>query len=131
MKRTTRQWGAAILGAAAAIIVGFTIYKWIVGDTVGFNEIMSCAIVLTSLLSAITWGSREEGDGPAQDDELGQHITHKSAKISYFVILVLLLLALVADKWIFGRENMTLLLVFALSMIVLPLTEWIVSKQYR
>ena len=131
MKRTTRQWGAAIFGAAAAIIVGFTIYKWIVGDTVGFNEIMSCAIVLTSLLSAITWGSREEGDGPAQDDELGQYITHKSAKISYFVILVLLLLALVADKWIFGRENMTLLLVFALSMIVLPLTEWIVSKQYR
>jgi len=131
MKRTTRQWGAAIFGVAAAIIVGFTIYKWIVGDTVGFNEIMSCAIVLTSLLSAITWGSREEGDGPAQDDELGQYITHKSAKISYFVILVLLLLALVADKWIFGRENMTLLLVFALSMIVLPLTEWIVSKQYR
>lgn len=131
MKRTTRQWGAAIFGVAAAIIVGFTIYKWIVGDTVGFNEIMSCAIVLTSLLSAITWGSREEGDGPAQDDELGQHITYKSSKISYFVILVLLLLALVADKWIFGRENMTLLLVFALSMIVLPLTEWIVSKQYR
>ncbi|MGG4493685.1 hypothetical protein [Brevibacillus reuszeri] len=116
---------------ASVIIIGFTIYKWIIGDTVSFNEIMSCSIVLSSLLSAITWGSREEGDGPSQEDELGQHITYKSAKISYFVLMALLLLALVADKWIFGRENMTLLLVFAISMIVLPLTEWIVSKQYR
>lgn len=123
--------GCCIFGMASVIIIGFTIYKWIIGDTVSFNEIMSCSIVLSSLLSAITWGSREEGDGPSQEDELGQHITYKSAKISYFVLMALLLLALVADKWIFGRENMTLLLVFAISMIVLPLTEWIVSKQYR
>lgn len=131
MKMTTRKWGAALFGAGTAIAAGFTVYKWLTGQSVVFSELTSTAILLGSFLSAITWGSREEGDGPAQDEELGRHITMKSAKISYFILTGLLLAALAAEKWAFGRENMALIVVTCFSMIVLPLTEWIVSRQYR
>jgi hypothetical protein len=131
MTMTKRKWGASLFGAGTVIAVGFTVYKWLTGQSVGFNELTSTAILLSSFLSAVTWGSREEGDGPAQDEELGRYITMKSAKISYFILAGLLLAALAVEKWAFGRENMALIVVTSLSMIVLPLTEWIVSRQYR
>lgn len=131
MRYSTRKWGGTIFGVTSAIIIGYTFYMWLTDQTVGFNEIISCAIVLSAFLSAITWGTPDDPNGPRQDEELGRHITMKSAKISYFVLVVLLLLALAVDKWLFGRENTTLLLVFSLSIIILPLTEWLVSRQYR
>jgi len=35
------------------------------------------------------------------------------------------------EKWAFDRENMALIVVTCFAMIVLPFTEWIVSRQYR
>ncbi|CAJ1003680.1 hypothetical protein [Brevibacillus aydinogluensis] len=131
MKMTARIWGAAIIGTATVIIAGFTAYKLLMGQPVGFNELMPTAVLLGSFFTAITWGSPEEGDGPAQDEELGRYITMKSAKISYFILIGLLFAALAVEKWAFDRENMALIVVTCFAMIVLPFTEWIVSRQYR
>lgn len=128
---STRKIGAALFGIATLVIIGFTIYKLIVGKEVGFNEILAISSLLMMYFSAITWGTKESKDGILQEEELGQRITEKSAKISYFVLLVLIFVAVTADQFVNGTSNIFLLLILGLGMIVLPFVEFLVARKYQ
>lgn len=91
----TRKIGAAIFVTATLIVVGFTIYKIIVGKDVGFNEVIAIGALLMTFFSTITWGTKEEKDGILQEEELGQRITEKSAKVSYFLLTLFIFGAVV------------------------------------
>lgn len=127
----TRKIGAAIVGIATLVVIGFTINKVIVGKEVGFNEILAISSLLMMYFSAITWGTKENKDGILQEEELGQRITEKSAKISYFVLLVLILIAVMADQFVNGTSNIFLLLILALAMIILPFVEFVIARKYQ
>ncbi|WP_208586160.1 hypothetical protein [Gracilibacillus suaedae] len=120
-----------IVGITALVIIGFTVYKVFTGKDVGFNEIISIAIVMSMFFSTITWGTKEDNDGIFQDEELGKKITEKSSKISYFLLMLFLLGAVMADELVNGTINIFLLLVLGLSMITLPFTEYLVAKKYE
>ncbi|WP_432363356.1 hypothetical protein [Sporosarcina sp. UB5] len=128
---SSRKLGGIIFGAASLIVIGYTIYKIIMGKDVGFNEISSIAIVLMMFLSAITWGNKEDKDGILIDEELGQRITEKSSKISYFILVFLILVAVFVDELINGTVNIFLLGILGLSMIILPLVEFMMSRKYQ
>ncbi|WP_307893780.1 hypothetical protein [Bacillus swezeyi] len=128
---STRKIGSVISGIAALIVVGFTIYKIIVGKDVGFNEVMSMGALLMIFFSAITWGTKEEQDGILQEEELGQRITEKSSKVSYFLLTFFIFGAVVADQFINETINIFLLLLLGLSMITLPFIEFLVAKKYQ
>ena len=67
-------------------------------------------------------------------DEREKQITLVSAKISYYVLLVLMFIVLFASegaKAMDEIENIPLVIVFALAWITMPVTEFIVSKKYR
>ncbi|MDY0406607.1 hypothetical protein P5G51_015660 [Virgibacillus sp. 179-BFC.A HS] len=128
---TQRKIGAVILGAGTLIVIAYTIYKIITGKDVGFNEIVSIAIFLMVFFSAITWGNKEKKDGILQKEELGQRITEKSSKISYFILLFIILAAVTADNFVNGTINVFLLAVLGLAMIILPLVEYLVAKKYQ
>src|SRR5690625_4185706 len=89
----TRKIGAIIIGAATLIVIGFSIFKIITGKEVGFNEVIVIGTLLMMFFSAITWGNKEEKDGILQEEELGQRITEKSSKISYFILVFFILVA--------------------------------------
>ncbi|MFT0802477.1 hypothetical protein VSK91_13000 [Bacillus swezeyi] len=128
---STRKIGSVISGIAALIVIGFTIYKIIVGKDVGFNEVMSMGALLMIFFSAITWGTKEEQDGILQEEELGQRITEKSSKVGYFLLTLFIFGAVVADQFINGTMNIFLLLLLGLSMITLPFIEFLVAKKYQ
>ncbi|MGN9866192.1 hypothetical protein [Bacillus swezeyi] len=128
---STRKIGSVISGIAVLIVIGFTIYKIIVGKDVGFNEVMSMGALLMIFFSAITWGTKEEQDGILQEEELGQRITEKSSKVGYFLLTFFIFGAVVADQFINGTMNIFLLLLLGLSMITLPFIEFLVAKKYQ
>lgn len=128
---STRKIGGMLFGLTTLVLIGFTIYKILSGQIVGFNEISVIAIALSMFLSTITWGTKEEKDGILQDEELGQRITEKSSKVSYFLMTVFIFVAVIADKQINGNVNIFLLILMALSMVTLPLIEYLNTKKYQ
>lgn len=128
---TARKVGAIIIGAATLLVIGYAIVKLIYGKEVGFDEVITIGVLWMMLCSALTWGNKREKDGILQEEELGQKITEKSSKISYFILLFLILVAVAADKLINGTINVFLLAVLGLAMIVLPSVEFIVAKKYQ
>lgn len=123
--------GGIIFGIATIVVIGYSIFKVMTGKEFGFNEITTIAILLMMFFSAITWGNKEEKDGVYPKDELGQRITEKSSKISYFILVGLILIAVFFDELVNGTVNIFLLIILGLSMIILPLVEFIVSKEYQ
>lgn len=127
----TRKIGAIIIGIAALIVISYSIYKIITGTTVGFQEVIAIGMLLMLFFSAITWGNKEEKDGILIDEELGQRITEKSSKISYFILIFFILVAVGADELVNGTVNVFLLAILGLAMIILPLVEFLVAKKYQ
>ncbi|MCM3740306.1 DUF2178 domain-containing protein [Oceanobacillus luteolus] len=128
---SSRKIGGIIIATAALIVIGYSIVKIINGGDFGFNEITTISILLAMFFSAITWGDKEENDGVFVGDELGQKITEKSSKISYYILLVVLLIAVDADQIVNETNNIFLLAALGLGMIILPLVEFLVAKKYQ
>lgn len=128
---STRKIGSVLYGIAALIVIGYTIYKIIVGKDVGFNDVFTIGGLLMVFFSTITWGTEEEKDGILQKEELGQRITEKSSKVSYFLLTFFIFGAVVADKFINETINIFLLLLLGLSMILLPFIEFLIVKKYQ
>jgi peptidoglycan/LPS O-acetylase OafA/YrhL len=126
-----RKIGAMILGIVTLSFIGFVIYKVIVGKEVGFNEIYPIGVLLMMFFSAITWGSKQEKDGILEEEELGRKITEKSAKISYFILLLVIFVAVCTDQLVNGTTNMFLLGVLGIAMVILPFVEFLVARKYR
>ncbi|MFS0576200.1 hypothetical protein AB1K83_11235 [Sporosarcina sp. 179-K 3D1 HS] len=128
---STKRIGGIIFGTATLGVIIFTIYKLVAGKEIGFNEIGSIGVLLMMYFSAITWGTKEEKDGILQEEELGQRITEKSAKISYFVLLVFILIAVAADQFVNGASNIFLLIILGLAMCTLPFVEFLMARKYQ
>ncbi|RDW17250.1 hypothetical protein [Oceanobacillus chungangensis] len=128
---STRKIGSVLISIATLIVVGFTIYQVIVGKDVGFNEVVTIGGLLMMFFSSITWGTKEEKDGILLEEELGQRITEKSSKVSYFLLTFFIFGAVAADNFINGTINIFLLLLLGLSMIILPFIEFLVAKKYQ
>lgn len=127
----SRRIGTIILGIALLIVFGYSMYKLAVGKEIGFNEILAIATLTMVFFSNITWGTKEEKDGILQEEELGQRISEKSAKLSYYLLLVFMLIAVSADKIINGTSNIFLILILGLAMITHPIIEYFYSKKYQ
>lgn len=127
----TRKIGAMIIGTAILIVIGYSIIKIINGKEVGFNEVITIGGLLMMFFSAITWGNKGEKDGILIEEELGQRITEKSSKISFFILLFFILVAVAGDKLVNGTINVFLLGILGLAMIILPFVEFLVAKKYQ
>lgn len=127
----TRKIDAIIIGTATLIVIGYSIFKIITGKEVGFQEVIVIGTLLMMFFSAITWGNKEEKDGLLIDEEIGQRITEKSSKVSYFILIFFILVALAADELVNGTINVFLLAILGLAMILLPLVEFWVAKKYQ
>jgi len=127
----TRKIGAIIFGAATLIVIGYSIYKIVAGEEVGLQEVIVIGSLWMMFFSAITWGNKREKDGIFMDEELGQKITEKSSKISYFILIFFILVAVAADELVHGEINVFLLAVLGLAMITLPSVEYLIAKKYQ
>ncbi|WP_409972910.1 hypothetical protein [Bacillus sp. Bva_UNVM-123] len=103
----------------------------IAGENVGFNEIISISLLLMMYFSAITWGTKESKDGIMQEEELGRRINEKSSLISYYVLPVLILLAMVVDQWMNGTVNIFLTAILGIGVITQPFVAYLIARKYQ
>jgi hypothetical protein len=113
------------------LLLGVTIFKWAKHGIIDGGSIFFCFLSLSYFLNAVTWGHHEGG---GDKDELDEHITKTSAKISYFALMILSALILFVSEGVTNLnsiENFPLLIVVCLTFVILPLTEFIVSRKYK
>lgn len=125
-----KKLGSIIFGVVALVLISYTSIKISLGKNVGFNEIIPIAIIIMASLSALTWGNKEDSDG-ISEEELRKKITKESSKISYFILIVIILVAVGADQYVQGVVNIFLLGVLAIAMVLLPLVECLVARKYQ
>jgi len=123
---STRKIGAIIIGIATLIAIAYTTYKMMSGKDVGFNEIITISILFMMFFSVMAREDKKEED---QSDELDQKVLEKSSKISYFILLFAILLAVFADQLVNGTINIFLLAVLSLGMDIFPVVEYLVAKK--
>ncbi|EWH22270.1 hypothetical protein [Bacillus haynesii] len=122
---STRKIGAIIIGIATLFAIAYTTYKMMSGKDVGFNEIITISILFMMFFSVMAREDKKEKED--RSDELG----HKnSAKISYFILLFVILLAVFADQLVNGTVNIFLLAVLGLGMVIFPVVEYLVAKKH-
>ncbi|MFZ3579757.1 hypothetical protein [Virgibacillus sp. DJP39] len=131
--RMNRTKGIMLIGTTLVfcLIVGLTIYDWVRFQRIEGGSIFSMFLALSFFFKILTWDNH---DGSDEKDELDRHITTQSAKISYFVLMILSGLILFISEGtgdLNEINNIPLLIVVCLTLVILPITEFVYSRKYR
>ncbi|MDQ0232633.1 DUF2178 domain-containing protein [Metabacillus malikii] len=117
-----------------AVICGFGVFEWLKNGIISLNAIFAGCLSLAFLFNSLTWGDMQ---GDHAKDELDMHIKTQSAKIGYFILMILSLIILVISEGVgvvnnFNEiKNLPLALVVCLAFTVLPITEYLYAKKYK
>ncbi|MDQ0166209.1 hypothetical protein [Bacillus horti] len=116
----------------ACVLLGITVYRWIRYDIIDGGSIFFSFIAISYFINALNWGDLEGGSG--KDDELAQHIKTQSARIGYYVLMVLSALVLFISEGVSNLndiQNYPLIIVVGLTFIVSPIVELFYSKKFK
>ncbi|TYP73272.1 hypothetical protein [Paenibacillus methanolicus] len=129
-KMNWRQLLVYIVGGLFFLLFCQMSYRWLQRDTLGVvDDFIRLAIPLGVVMSALTWGPQHQGFSP--DDELGKMIQLKSARISYYALLIALVIVLVVKKYVNGQDNVPISLILCFGLAVYPVAEFLISRRYR
>lgn len=112
-------------------IFGFTIYQWVSFQQLDGGSIFFLFVSLSFFLNILTWGKH---DGSGENDKLDKHIETQSAKIGYFIVMIVSGLILFISEGtgdLNEIENIPLLSVVGLTLVILPFTEFVYSRKYK
>ncbi|MBJ8105476.1 MULTISPECIES: hypothetical protein [Bacillus cereus group] len=123
-----------IIFSLIAILVHGT-YKYITEGSILGGTIFAGSLILGNLINHITWGD-PNGVSEESQDEMGQQITYKSFKISYFVLMCMMFLILIFSEGFLSLlldeiKNLPLFIALCSSFFIYPIVELIVAKQYK
>lgn len=114
-------------------IGGFGIYEWLVKGTINASTIFFVFLGIGFFFHSITWGDMN-GKYEGEKDELEKLVTLKSSKISYYILLILMIIVLVLSERVTALndiQNIPLVIVIGLAIITLPITEFLILKKYQ
>lgn len=131
-KMSAMKWIIGLAMGAFLIYMGFRLWtKLAAGQPVSTGDLVSILVALTSLAQFATWGF----DSKAQRDEMGQLISAKSAKLSYYLLVIALFLLWIVDRIVFLRKedlgNATLFFALCLSLVLHPIVEFFHARRYK
>ncbi|OXT15810.1 hypothetical protein B9K06_18675 [Bacillus sp. OG2] len=112
-------------------IAGFTVYRGVRFNTMDAAGIFFSFLALSYFFNWLNWGDHEGG---GEKDELDRHIKTQSAKIGYYVLMILagLILFISEGTGSFNEiDNYPLVIVVGLTFVTVPITEFIYSKKYK
>lgn len=118
------KWVTIIVFIAFLIVVGYGIFDWIRYDHINGAAILTSFIILSYLINWMNWGNHN-GSGEKTEDE--KQIVAKSAKVSYYILMVLASAILFVSEGVLNIteiKNYPLLIVVGLTFVVLPMTEF-------
>lgn len=112
---------------------GYGIYEWFTKEIINASTLLFVFIGIGFLFQSLTWGELN-GKHDGEKDEMEKYITLLSSKISYYLLMILMLIVLlVSEKGVALShiKNIPLVIVIGLAWITMPITEFIVSEKYR
>ncbi|MFA9558266.1 hypothetical protein ACERII_13240 [Evansella sp. AB-rgal1] len=112
-------------------ILGNIIYKLIAGDGIVLSDVIFLSMLLLFFFFTITWGSSKKKDGILPSEELGKQIQHKSASVSYYMIVSLLFVGLIIDRIVTGTPNTTIMILFGLSLVIQPFITYVIAQTFQ
>jgi hypothetical protein len=113
-----------------AAIGGYGIYEWFVKKELNASTIFFLFLGVGFLFQSMAWGEME-GKQEREKDEFEKHITFVSSKISYYVLLVLMVVVLFVSEGVVPLnevQNVPLITAIGLAFAIQPITEFIVNK---
>jgi len=114
-------------------ISGYAIYEWVTKEIINASTLFFLFLGIGFLFQSLTWGELN-GKHEGEKDEMEKHITLLSSKISYYLLLLLMLIVLVVSEKVIALndiKNIPLVIVIGFAWIIMPITEFVVSKKYR
>ncbi|MFJ7980885.1 hypothetical protein ACIQ1D_11370 [Lysinibacillus xylanilyticus] len=114
-------------------IGGYGIHEWITREIINASTLFFVFLGIGFLFQSLTWGEMD-GKHEGEKDEMEKHITLLSSKISYYLLLFLMLIVLIVSEKVTAMndiKNIPLVIVIGLAWITMPITELVVSKKYR
>ena len=105
-------------------------------QTIESYGLFAISIFIASLLELHTFGKTSYlgGNNREQQDELEEHIVKVSSKISYFALMVIVLIIMAVTEYRNAEQDITnvpLMLVFCATIVTLPFVQFLVSKKYK
>ena len=124
----------SLIGSLVIIVsIGsYGVYEWITKEMIDAATIFFVFLGIGLLFQSITWG-KMNGVNEGKKDELEKHITLVSSKISYYLLLLFMVIVLVISERVTALndiKNIPLVIVIGLAWITMPITEFVVSKKY-
>lgn len=123
------KWVAFIVLVVFLMIAGYGIYQWVRFRYIDGAAILFSFIIFSYLINWINWGDH---NGRSSEDEKKRQVEMKSAKVSYFVLMVLSAIILFVSEGvseIAKMDNYPLLVVVGLTFVTLPITEFFYLKK--
>lgn len=125
----------SIIASSLLIIIigGYGLYQWFSAGVYRLSTVLFLFLCLGFLFQSLTWGDIN-GKDESKKNENEKYITLLSFKISYFVLLILMIIVLLISEGfvaIDDIQNIPLVIVLGLAWITLPITEFIVAKKLR
>lgn len=119
--------------ALIAAIGGLGIYEWISKDVIRVSTIFFFCLGISYFFNSLVWGDIN-GKYESNKNDSEKHITLLSSKISYYLLLVFMVIILfVSEATISMNElnNIPLALAIGLALVTHPITEFILLRKYR
>lgn len=114
-------------------IGGYGLYEWFAKGIVNASTLFFVSLGISFFFQSITWGEMD-GKHEGEKDEMEKYISLQSSKVSYFILLFVMLIVLVVSEKaapMNDMNNIPLVIVIGFAMITLPITEYVVGKRYR
>lgn len=112
-------------------------YTYFNSNTIDSYALFTISIFIASLLELHTFGKMNYLGGNSEEqhkDEMEEHIVKVSSKISYFALMVVVLIIMAVSEYLDGKEdtiNVPIMLVFCATIVILPFVQFLVSKKYK
>ena len=131
MKKTFFVQGWMFLCIAVILFLILTWSDLQTGDFLSKGNLLMLVILLGGGFQLFTWRNDER----AKKDEMGKQISYRSSLLSYRMLTIVLFALWLIDRQLYNRTNEfgneMLFTGFCISLVILPVFQFILSKRYR
>lgn len=116
---------------ALTIVVAYIGVKIMKAQAVNLTDVATVGVLTGLLFSSMTWQEKDEEGGIQQNEKIGRRIQGQSTKISYYILLVVILGAAVIEQVTYHMVHPTTLMIMGMSLILVPVVDFILVRKHQ
>ncbi|GGG14292.1 hypothetical protein GCM10007425_05690 [Lysinibacillus alkalisoli] len=116
---------------ALTIVVAYIGVKIMKAQAINLTDVATVGVLTGLLFSSMTWQEKDEEGGIQQNEKIGRRIQGQSTKISYYILLVVILGAAVIEQVTYHMVHPTTLMIMGMSLILVPVVDFILVRKHQ